>query len=210
MQDNIDNYERYTPPADQATALRSVWQDKRAGQAAREPQPTPFDRRAEKVTVRAHAHQGKGSKRQTVKLTTWVRPDVKRELEHIAQTEGLSLSRTGAAALEDWLSERLHVQHAAILQPIIEQAITKQMRAYSSRLAMLLVRSAFASEQTRALVTNVLSRQQGVNSQVLEEILNGTNDTARRNITRVTPQLATLIEEVERWLTQSAEATYNK
>lgn len=159
--------------------------------------------------MRADSQQGKEHKRQTVKLTTWVQPGVKRELERIAKAEGLSLSRTGAAALEDWLAERLHVQHAAILQPIIEQAITKQMRAYSSRLAMLLVRSMFASEQTRALATNILSRQQGVTDQVLEEILNGTSDTARRNITRVTPQLATLLREVERWLMQSAEATHD-
>jgi len=40
------------------------------------------------------------AKRQTVKLTTWVKPGVKTELQRIAEAEGLSLSRTGAAALE--------------------------------------------------------------------------------------------------------------
>src|SRR5436305_371687 len=38
--------------------------------------------------------------RQTVKLTTWVKPSVKAEYQRIAQAEGLTLSRTGAAALE--------------------------------------------------------------------------------------------------------------
>jgi hypothetical protein len=38
----------------------------------------------------------------------------------------------------------------------------------------------------------------------LEQILDGSSNTAKRNITRVTPQLATLIQEVERWLTQQA------
>jgi len=144
------------------------------------------------------------AKRQTVKLTTWVKPGVKAELQRIAKAEGLSLSRTGAAAMEEWLAGRLQVQYAGILQPIIEQAIAKQMRAYSSRIAMLLVRSMFTSEQTRALVTNILTRQQGINQSVLEEILNGTSDTAKRNIKQITPQLATLVAEVEQWLAQAA------
>ena len=142
------------------------------------------------------------AKRQTEKITIWAKPAAKRELERIAKDEGLSLSRTGAAALEESLARRLHIQHAGILQPIIEQAIAKEMRAYSSRIAMLLVRSMFASEQTRALTTNILGRQQGVTQPVLDHILDGTSDTAKRNITRVTPQLATLIGEIEQWLAQ--------
>ena len=144
------------------------------------------------------------AKRQTVKLTTWVKPGVKVELQRIAKAESLSLSRTGASALEEWLAGRLQVQYAGIFQPIIKQAIAKQMRAYSSRIAMLLVRSMFTSEQTRALVTNILTRQQGINQSVLEEILNGTSDTAKRNIKQITPQLATLVAEVEQWLAQAA------
>src|SRR6266568_5873218 len=99
------------------------------------------------------------AKRQTVKLTTWVKPGVKAEFQRIASAEGLSLSRTGAAALEEWLAGRLQVQYAGILQPIIEQAIAKQIRAYSSRIAMPLARSMFTSEQSRALVTNIPPRQ---------------------------------------------------
>ena len=142
------------------------------------------------------------AKRQTVKLTFWVKPSVKAELQRIAQAEGLTVSRTGAAALEEWLARRSHIQHRRIFQPMIERAIAKEMRAYSSRLALLLVRSMFASEQTRALTTNILGRQPGVTQPVLDHILDGTSATAKRNITRVTPQLATLITEIEQWLTQ--------
>ena len=51
-------------------------------------------------------------KRQTVQYTTWVKPSVKTELQRIAQAEGLTVSRTGAVALEEWLARRSHVQHA--------------------------------------------------------------------------------------------------
>ena len=142
------------------------------------------------------------AKRQTVKLTTWVKPSVKREFQRIAEAERLSLSRTGAAALEQWLATRLDIRYAGILEPIIQQAIAKSMRAYSSRIAILLVRSMFTSEQTRALATNILGRQVGMTQPVLDTILDGTSTTAKSNITRITPQLATLIREVEQWLLQ--------
>ncbi len=148
-------------------------------------------------------------KRQTVKLTLWVKPAVKHEFQRIAQAEGLTVSRTGAAALEQWVAQQSHIQHRGIFQPMIERAIAKEMRAYSSRLALLLVRSMFASEQTRALTTNILGRQPGVTQPVLDHILDGSSNAAKRNITRVTPQLATLIREIERWLTQTAEATHD-
>src|SRR5947199_10354971 len=143
------------------------------------------------------------AKRQTLHYTTHIKPSAKAELQRIAQAERLTTSRVGAVAIEEWLARRSHVQHRGIFQPMIEQAIAKQMRAYSSRIAMLLVRSMFASEQTRALATNILGRQPGITQPVLDHILDGTSDTAKRNITRVTPQLATLITQIEQWLAQT-------
>ena len=126
------------------------------------------------------------------------------EFQRLAQAEGLSASRMGAAALEEWLARHAHIQHRGIFQPMIEHAIAKEMRAYSSRIATLLVRSMFASEQTRALTTNILGRQPGVTQPVLDHILNGTSDSAKRNITWITPQLESLMREIETWLTQAA------
>src|SRR5437764_15497364 len=122
------------------------------------------------------------AKRKTVHFSLWVKPSVKAELRRIAQAEGLTASRTGALALEEWLARRSHIQHRGIFQPMIEQAIATQMRAYSSRIALLLVRSLFASEQTRALVANILGRQPGVSQEVLDHILDGYSDTAKRTI----------------------------
>lgn len=141
-------------------------------------------------------------KRQTEKITIWAKPAVKHELQLIADREGLSLSRAGGAALEEWLSLRSHRQHAGIFQPMIEHAIAKEMHAYSSRIALLLVRSIFSMEQTRGLVRNILGRQPGVTEPLLNQILDGSSKDARRNITRVTPQLEGLITEIEQWLLQ--------
>ncbi len=141
-------------------------------------------------------------KRQTVKLTIWVKPAVKHEFQRIAEAEGLTVSRTGAAALEQWVAHQSHIQHRGIFQPMIEHAIAKEMRAYSSRLVLLLVRSMFEAGQTRTLVANMLGRQPGVTKETLDHILDYSRDVAKRNITRVTPQLEGLITEIEQWLLQ--------
>src|SRR5205823_2788607 len=131
------------------------------------------------------------AKRQTVKITSWVNPSVKRELQRIADTERLSLSRTSATALEQWVAGRLQVQHAGILQPIIEQSIAKGIRAYSSRLATLLVRDLFVNEQSRAIVYNILRKPPALtlSDEAVDKIMEGSKNTAKRNIGRVDPAL---------------------
>src|SRR5213082_2078080 len=101
------------------------------------------------------------AKRQTEHFTIHPKKGVKAEIQRIAKAEGLTPSCVGAAALEDWLARRSHIQHAGIFQPMIEHAIAKEMRAYSSRIALLLVRSLFTSEQTRAIAYNILRKQPG-------------------------------------------------
>src|SRR5581483_11265339 len=125
----------------------------------------------------------------------------KAELERLAEREGLSVSSTGAAFLEQALQRHLHTQHEALLDTIIEKAIGKHMRSYSTRIALLLVRVAFDAGQTRNLVTNILGRQQGVTPTVLTQILNSSSNAAKGKITRSTPQLEELIAEVEQWFT---------
>jgi hypothetical protein len=46
-----------------------------------------------------------------------------------------------------------------------------------------------------------------VTQPVLEEILNGSSRAAERNITRITPQLADLLKEVEHWM-EEGEKTH--
>jgi hypothetical protein len=139
----------------------------------------------------------------------WVKPVVKSELQRIAEREGISVSAAGGALLEQALQQHIDMQYSALLQPIIEQAIRQQMRSYSTRIAVLLVRSLFTSEQTRGIVTNILGRQPGVTPDILTTILDGSSKTAKGNITRITPQLADLLKQVEQWLEQEEEKQTN-
>src|SRR5579872_2023508 len=157
---------------------RGVWQDNPAQPHARAASPQPAspqkDTRSRHLRTPIPRSQKKTfPKRKTVQLVLWVKPVVKGEIQRTAEREGLSVSATGSAFLEQALQQNLHTQHAALLDPIIDKAIGKHMRSYSTRIALLLVRVAFASEQTRSIVTNILSRHPGVTQPVHTEILNG-------------------------------------
>ncbi len=183
--------------------LRGVGQDNPTPNPARTASPQPASARKDMRSRLLHTpfprlQKRTSPKRKTVQLALWVRPVVKAELQRIAEQENLSVSSAGAAFLENALQQNLHSQHTALLDPIIEKAISKHMRSYSTRIAMLLVRNAYASEQTRSLVTNILSRQPGVDARMLETILDGSSKAAKRNITHKTPQLREIIEELEK------------
>jgi len=192
-----------TPNAQQTRGV--VRQDNPAPPPARvaTPQPAPpteATRSHQLQTNSPRSQKRPNFKRKTVQVVLWVKPLVKAEVARIAEAEGLSVSSVGSAFLEKAVQEDLHTQHGALLETIIEKAIRKHLRSYSNRIAILLVRALFASEQTRSIVTNILNRQPGVTQPVLENILNGSSNAAKRNITRVTPQLKELIEAVEKWI----------
>ena len=130
---------------------------------------------------------------------------MKAELERVAKREGLSISTAGEALLEHALQQDITIQHAVLLEPIIDKAIGKHMRSYSNRLAVLLVRSLFSAEQTRSFVYNLLVRHPDMTDDKLNEMKTGAENRAKANITRITPQLKTLIEAVQQWLEEEVK-----
>jgi hypothetical protein len=140
-----------------------------------------------------------------VQVAAWVALPVREQLLHLAQTEGLSLSQTIAALLEEILRQRLHVQQAATIETVIEQCIARSHRALATRLAWLLVRIAFDTGQTRVLTTNILGHLDGVTEDSLKEVLATADRRTKTNLTRRSPQLTELMKAVEQWLLADEE-----
>jgi hypothetical protein len=185
----------------------SVGQDKArissAQRSTRQPAPLTKYTREQQLNSKLPRSQNRPTRtKRTKKLTLWVEPIVKDELERIAKREGLSLSKSGAAFLKRSLQQNIDLEYSVLLTPIIEAAIDKRMRSRDDRLAWLLVRVAFDTGQTRAIVANILGRQQGMTEETLKNILAMSQRTAKGNITRRTPQIAELMEAVEKWLAE--------
>jgi len=145
------------------------------------------------------------SKRQTVQVVSWVKPAIRAELSRMAEQAGLSISRLSATLLEEAIRQKLHIQHAVLLQPIIEQTISKHLRSRDNRLAFLLARGAFESGMTKALAVFLL-KQAGVDQNRLKAMLDECSRKARTSLLRKTPQLETVLSEVAAWLEENDDA----
>jgi hypothetical protein len=97
------------------------------------------------------------------------------------------------------------MQYGALLGPIIENAIDRRMRARDNRLVALLVRIAFETGQIRGIVTNNLAIQPGMTEDIIKTVLTESEKDAKRNITRKTPQITEMLEELSKWLTDEEE-----
>ncbi len=152
--------------------------------------------------AQAPSHSRKHSnKRQLVQLTIWLTPPVKAEIQRIAEREGLSISQTGRAGLEEWVRQKLHIQHAVLLQPIIETTIRQELRGMMKKLVFMLSRNAYEAGWTRRIASNMLKYADGImTEEKLNTILDRSSIDAKKHIFRKTPETLELSKAIERWL----------
>jgi hypothetical protein len=195
---------------------RDVRQDKSAAIRGRvasvqpeRPAPVLRAQQAESQPSRTQNHTT--DKRKTVPLTLWVKPFVKAEVQRLVTLEeeegkaDVSLSSVGGAFLERGLQQNVDMQYGALLGPIIENAIDRRMRARDNRLVALLVRIAFETGQIRGIVTNNLAIQPGITEEIIQTVLTNSEKDAKKNITRKTPQITEMLEELSEWMTVEEE-----
>ena len=139
------------------------------------------------------------TKRQTVPLTIWVKPIEKEDLERVASLEKISLSQAGRTLLRRGMQTNVEMRYASFLEPVIERVIARHLNNRDSRIISLLVRIAFDSGQTRGIVTNILGLQPDITPDLLRDILDGADKSAKSNIMKKTPQVEELIEALNKW-----------
>ncbi len=70
----------------------------------------------------------RSTKRYRKQRTIWLEPAVDAELQRIAEESGLSFSMTGANLVKYAIRQNIAEQHAALLIPMLEQAMRNEMR----------------------------------------------------------------------------------
>ena len=128
----------------------------------------------------------------------WLPPWLREELQRIAACQHLPLSQVGAIGLGEWARQRLHKQHEDTLYPVLRQLIRDELNTFGNRIIFFLMRIAFAAEQSRILITNVLHKmliQMGLPIDKFNEIVDQSNKMARRNIITRAPEIKKLMEE---------------
>jgi hypothetical protein len=86
---------------------------------------------------------------------------------------------------------------------MIKTAVYKHMQAGFNRLASLVIRIAFAAEQTRVIDTNILARLQDtpvMTEEKLKDTLVKGQKAAKGNIVRSSPELRELVDVIKHFL----------
>jgi hypothetical protein len=187
-----------------------VRQDKRAKTSARtataQPARSHFPMRADALNTKTPRSQNTPKARKPKeKLTLWIDPIVKAEVQRRATREGLSESEAGAALLKKGMQVDVDMSYGALLTPVFENVLRRYMAARDNRMASLLVRACIAIEQTRGVAVNILGRQPAktqnvLKPDVLNDILDRSLDDAKKKITNRSPELKELIKELNRWI----------
>jgi len=115
--------------------------------------------------------------------------------------EKLSRSEVVSNLIETALQSHVDMQYGALLKPVIENAIDRRMRTRDNRLVALLVRIAFETGQIRGIVTNNLAIQPGITEEIIQTVLANSEKDAKSNISRRTPQIMEMLEDLKQWLT---------
>ena len=127
-------------------------------------------------------------------------PLVKEGLQRIAGKEGLSFSKVGSVALEAWLRQQLHQQHAVLIQPIIETTIRNELRRYFSQNVNFLARITLTLDVIKGLVKWLCRRLSGATKEQVDVVEERSRKEARVNLGQRTPQLEKVTEELEKEL----------
>jgi hypothetical protein len=117
---------RRIQPNQRETPVRGVRQDKPRATTApiRTPQPAPLKKKTrpapdeDKNTSYTKTSQKRSTSRQKVKLYIWLEAYEKKEMERIAESEGLSLSSTGRGMIIDGIRQSLRIEREVFSQPV--------------------------------------------------------------------------------------------
>ncbi len=134
-------------------------------------------------------------------------------MERQAKEEGIYLSEVGAKACAAWVRNSIQQQQDDLFEPRLRHMMRQEIQALGERLVFFEMRNAFASEQTRILTIDLYKRQlqkEGVSREKFYELLDKSDEMARKNITQKSPKFKGMLADWEEVYTQKRqEATVN-
>ena len=133
----------------------------------------------------------------------WIERPISEEIDRIATESGVTRSHTIAVLLEEAVHQKLHIQHAVMLGPIIQKALAKEREKDRRQMGQLLVHNTVLTRQLLYLVTNLLTRIGSTHpptSERLHKILDWSKEKARENTFKHGEETEALIKAVGVWL----------
>ena len=149
--------------------------------------------RADRLDKNSDRVQKQDDTRTTVPATGWVERPVSWEIDRIAKESGQTRSHTIATLLKEAVHQRLHVQHAVMLSPLVRKSVVKGIQG----LLPLLIAIAYDTHQTRTIAGVTLAKQ--VSAEEMDDIRERSAKQARNSILHQRSQIAELVEIAKGW-----------
>ena len=206
----------YSPKEQQS--LRDVRQDKIAPTRERAASHQPAS--LKKMTRTRHMgtnnlrsqnySKRRSNKRQTVPITIWASIDEKKELQRLAESSGLTTSRTGRAILVDGIRRKLRIEREALATPALEATMHKEMNRLINHLSQFLGRSVYETGQTRWLFINKLYREvinpdKKLTKEEFYKLLDTSQKETLKNVKQWNPTINDVVATIKQWLKEGEE-----
>jgi hypothetical protein len=122
-----------------------------------------------------------------VPLTIQIPKGLKAEIQRLAAQEGESDSATARAFLGRGIQANIDMQYGAMLRPVIQDQIHKDIQSYSNRNANINFQALYSAEQNRLLSIHILRFLTDLvdASEELVPIITACQENAWKNITRM-------------------------
>ncbi|MBV8893784.1 MAG: hypothetical protein JO266_17755 [Acidobacteria bacterium] len=135
------------------------------------------------------------------KITARVKPEIKAELQRLAERGGISISAAAAAFIERGVLGDIVTQTETILKPVIQETIRQELGIFSNRFLAIIARVAYQVGFILVLFLKFLGVALRNDQATLHRIERESETAARVNVTRRTPQF----DEVTQRLREALE-----
>jgi hypothetical protein len=153
----------------------------------------------------------RSTKRQTVQISGWGRPQLKADMKWVADSEGISLSQAVVAACEELVRMKRHQRREVLEKPILEAFFDKKLGFVVNQLSDYLSRLLVELEQLRWLYVNrlyhsVLNPDKKLTKEAFYTLLDRSQKEAVKAAKAWNPDMQSVAESLRKYL-QEGEQT---
>ncbi len=154
--------------------------------------------------TKSHRTKKHSTKRRLSQLATWVEDPIVFKIRQKARKRDLSVSETIRKLLLKALKDEESVDEALDTESLRE-SVKRDNRRLARRLSWFLVWLIYDAGQIKVLANNILGMQEGMNGDMMKDILRDADRQTKARLSRKNPELTEFADAIEKWLVANEE-----
>jgi hypothetical protein len=201
-------YQNQSKQSKNGEAHGGVWQDKYADSAVRGASDQPSTHSTPyayaRKNTKSHRTKKHSTKRRLSQLATWVEDPIVFKIRQKARKRDLSVSETIRKLLLKALKDEESVDEALDTESL-QESVKRDNNRLARRLSWFLVWLIYDAGQMKVLANNILGMQEGMNGDMMKDILRDADRQTKARLARKNPELTEFAQAIEQWLVANEE-----